>query len=195
MKAHILDLSVASNFAQARFEWKLDAVEISEEFDQCPCGKEIKEHCYILNTKNGNKTYVGNVCINRFLRIDTGTLFDGLKRVTLNPSANANADLIKYAWEKGYLFGEREYSFLKSTRTGWKILFRRLPPRSIQWQAISGEGNPVLQSADPSSSALLILFCRSSAKARTTSIALRTSSTVRSIGSSLTVLPLRWTMS
>lgn len=115
LKAHILDLSVASSFDQAKFEWELDAVEISEEFDQCPCGKEIKEHCYILNTRNGNKTFVGNVCIDRFLGIDTGNLFDGLKRIALNPSANANADLIEYAWDNGYLFGENEYEFLKST--------------------------------------------------------------------------------
>ncbi|MNJ51061.1 hypothetical protein D3C77_463540 [compost metagenome] len=45
LKAHILQLSVASEFDQNRLEWELHAVEISEEFDQCPCGKEIKEHC------------------------------------------------------------------------------------------------------------------------------------------------------
>ena len=129
LKAHILGLSVASDFEQARSEWELDAVEVSEEFDQCPCGKEIKEHCYILNSRNGNKTYVGNVCINRFLRIDTGNLFDGLKRITLNPSANANADLIEYAWEKGFLWGENEYSFLKRT-----MKKRNLSPDQISWK-------------------------------------------------------------
>lgn len=129
LKAHILQLSVASEFDQARLEWELQAVEISEEFDQCPCGKDIKEHCYILNNKNGNKTYVGNVCINQFLRIDTGNLFDGLRRITLNPSANANADLIEYAWENGYLFGENEYSFLKRT-----MKMRKLSADQISWK-------------------------------------------------------------
>src|SRR3712207_7040305 len=52
-----------------RSEWDLVAVEISEEFDHCPCGQEIKEHCYIRNRQNGNSTYVGNVCINRFIQI------------------------------------------------------------------------------------------------------------------------------
>ena len=50
----------------------LEDVEVSEEFDNCPCGQEIKEHCYIRNLLNGNKTYVGNVCINRFIGINTG---------------------------------------------------------------------------------------------------------------------------
>lgn len=82
--------------------------------DKCPCGQEIKEHCYIENKKNGNKTYVGNVCINRFLEISTGTLFDGLKRIRNDISANPNQALIEYANDKGYLF-DKEYEFLIST--------------------------------------------------------------------------------
>ncbi|MDP9690628.1 MULTISPECIES: hypothetical protein [unclassified Pseudomonas] len=129
LKAHILQLSVASEFDRARLEWKLHAVEVSEEFDQCPCGKDIKEHCYIINSRNGNKTYVGNVCINRFLQIETGNLFAGLRKITLNPSANANEDLIEYSWEKGYLFGENEYLFLKRTMNK-----RKLSPDQISWK-------------------------------------------------------------
>src|SRR3546814_8241288 len=72
LKAHIVPLSVSSTFDVARREWDLVGVEISEEFDNCPCGQDIKEHCYIHNRLNGNSTYVGNVCINRFIQIDTG---------------------------------------------------------------------------------------------------------------------------
>jgi hypothetical protein len=115
LKAHILPLSVSSIFDVARTEWTLEAIEISEEFDQCPCGQEIKEHCYISNRLNGNTTYVGNVCINRFIQIDTGNLFDGLKRIAADLSANANNDLIEHAYRMGYLYGEKEYNFLKQT--------------------------------------------------------------------------------
>lgn len=66
LSAHILDLSVASIFEEARLEWCLEAVEVSEVFDRCPCGKDIKEHCYLRNRFNGNRTYVGNVCIKNF---------------------------------------------------------------------------------------------------------------------------------
>lgn len=54
LKAHILPLSVAKIFEAARQEWELVAVEISDEWDNCPCGHEIKEHCYIRNRHNGN---------------------------------------------------------------------------------------------------------------------------------------------
>lgn len=129
LKAHILPLSEARDFNAARTEWSLIAVEISEEFDECPCGQEIKEHCYIRNGLNGNETYVGNVCINRFIQIDTGNLFEGLKRIAKNNAANANSDLIEHAFRMGYLFGEKEYSFLKQT-----MHTRKLSAAQIAWK-------------------------------------------------------------
>ncbi|PDT80856.1 hypothetical protein [Sinorhizobium sp. BJ1] len=129
LKAHILPLSVSQNFDVARTEWSLVAVEISEEFDNCPCGQEIKEHCYIRNRLNGSETYVGNVCINRFIKIDTGNLFEGLKRIAKDPTANANNDLIEHAYRMGYLYGEREYTFLKQTARS-----RRLSAAQIAWK-------------------------------------------------------------
>ncbi|MCF6321205.1 MAG: hypothetical protein L3J32_05480, partial [Rhizobiaceae bacterium] len=49
LKAHILPLSVSRDFNIARTEWDLIGVEVSDEFDNCPCGQDIKEHCYIKN--------------------------------------------------------------------------------------------------------------------------------------------------
>lgn len=128
LKAHILALSVATSFEAARHEWKLVGIEVSDEFDACPCGTAIKEHCYIENRKNGNRTYVGNVCINRFIGIDTGNTFDGLRRIAENLQANANEDLIRHAQELGYLF-ENEYDFLMDTR-----LKRKLSARQLAWK-------------------------------------------------------------
>ena len=115
LKAHIIPLSVASNFEAARQEWDLVGVEISDEWDNCPCGQDIKEHCYIRNRLNGNSTYVGNVCINRFIQISTGNLFDGLKRIAQDDTANANIDLIEHAYRMGYLYSEKEHRFLLQT--------------------------------------------------------------------------------
>ncbi|WP_372027430.1 hypothetical protein P7L70_16650 [Tistrella mobilis] len=129
LKAHILPLSVSQSFDTARTEWSLVAVEISEEFDYCPCGQEIKEHCYIRNRLNGNETYVGNVCINRFIQIDTGNLFDGLKRIAKDLTANANNDLIEHAYRMGYLYSEKEYTFLKQT-----MRKRNLSDAQIAWK-------------------------------------------------------------
>jgi len=88
-------------------------VEISEEMHNCPCGQEIKEHCYIENSITGHRTHVGNICINRFMGINTGTLFDGLKRIAADPYANPNEALVEFAWKQGHLYDEREYEFVQ----------------------------------------------------------------------------------
>lgn len=40
---------------------------------------------------------MGNVCVNRLISIDSGTLFEGLKRLKVDPEANPNRALINYA--------------------------------------------------------------------------------------------------
>lgn len=129
LKAHILPLSVSRDFNAARTEWDLVGIEVSEEFANCPCGKDIKEHCYIRNRLTNHTTYVGNVCINRFMNIETGNLFDGLKRIAKDDTANANLDLIEHAYRMGYLFSEKEYTFLKQTAKK-----RKLSQAQISWK-------------------------------------------------------------
>ena len=129
LKAHILPLSVSNDFNTARTEWDLVGVEVSDEFDNCPCGQDIKEHCYIRNRLTGRTTYVGNVCINRFMQIETGNLFDGLKRIAQDDTANANHDLIEHAYRMGYLFSEKECTFLKQTTRK-----RKLSQAQISWK-------------------------------------------------------------
>jgi hypothetical protein len=128
LKAHILPRSRSTNFETARHEWELVAVEITDEFDNCPCGQEIKEHCYITNKVTQHSTYVGNVCINRFIGIDTGNLFEGLRRIAEDPYANANLDVIEHGYKLGFIY-DTEYDFLMQTR-----LKRKLSDRQLAWK-------------------------------------------------------------
>jgi hypothetical protein len=128
LKAHILPLSQSQGFELARREWSLVAIEISREFGSCPCGHPIKEHCFIRNRLTGKTTFVGNVCIDRFVGIPTETLFDGVRRIAQNRRANANEGLIKFARNCGYLY-DGEYEFLMQTRRK-----RKLSHRQVAWK-------------------------------------------------------------
>jgi len=121
LKEKILPLSQAKSFYKAKLEWKLTSVHIENNWSHCPCGQKIKELCYITNVKNKNKIYVGNVCINNFMEIDTGNIFDGLRKIIKNINANPNKDLINYANKKGFLYGENEYKFLISLKGKSKL--------------------------------------------------------------------------
>lgn len=127
LKEHILPLSQADDFGQAKQEWDLDSILITEDFGHCPCGHPIKEHCYLKNKKNGNETWVGNVCVKKFLDINAGNLFNGLKRIQKNNLAKPNIELSEYAWKHGHLYGENEYLFLKNIRRK-KILSKKQEP-------------------------------------------------------------------
>lgn len=129
LEEHILDLSEAVDFNAARVEWSLVHIEYHSEWDQCPCGKDIKELCFIRNDKNRNTTYVGNVCVKNFLGINTGNLFAGLKRIIDDPEANANEELIRYAKRMGYLYSDKEYTFLMQTKNK-----RKLSPAQLAWK-------------------------------------------------------------
>jgi len=128
LREHIVPLSQSDDFYSAKNEWKLVGVEINDDFDECPCGQQIKELCYLENQLNGNRTYVGNVCVNRFIGIETGNLFSGLKRIARDDQANANEDLIINAYKLGYIF-ENEYKFLMDTKNK-----RKLSDKQLAWK-------------------------------------------------------------
>ncbi len=137
LKDHILPLSNSFDFFAAKKEWKLVGVEIQEDWDNCPCGQDIKELCYIENQLNGNKTYVGNVCVNQFIGIQTGNLFSGLKRIAKDNSANANEDLIIHAYQLGYIY-ENEYRFLMQTRRKRKLSVKQTAwKEKINWRIVN----------------------------------------------------------
>lgn len=63
------------------------------------------------------------------LRPSTGNLFDGLKRIAQDETANANHDLIKHAYRMGYLYSEKEYRFLIQTARK-----RKLSQAQLDWK-------------------------------------------------------------
>jgi hypothetical protein len=51
----------------------------------CICGHfPIIEHCVLQNRLNGNEVVVGNVWVQKFLGLASGTIFEGLRRVMDN---------------------------------------------------------------------------------------------------------------
>ena len=106
----IIQLSVAGNWSQAVKEWKLVDIEMLDrgEFDQCLCGHwPIRELCHIVNTQNGNKTTVGNHCIEKFNKQGNaeGAAFSSVpkmiracKKIMKDSTASVNRELVKYAY-------------------------------------------------------------------------------------------------
>lgn len=114
LKAHLLPMSESDEFEVARHEWRFTHVEWDDDLTHCPCSVPIKEMCFITNERTGHETYVGNVCINRFLGIDLHLLIDGLRKIEKDPEAGPNLAVIEYAIEHDFLQGDNEARFLWS---------------------------------------------------------------------------------
>nr|WP_075518800.1 hypothetical protein [Moritella viscosa]SHO01271.1 Putative uncharacterized protein [Moritella viscosa] len=125
LKEHIIKLSVSDVYAHAINEWTPFRIEVNDYWDTCPCGQEIKEMCFIKNTKNGNETYVGNVCINRFMGINMQLAFDGYKRISKDKDKKPNSALIAFANDNGYIF-ENEYIFLQQIKNKRSVSVKQL---------------------------------------------------------------------
>lgn len=125
--ASLLPDSVAPTWAAAQYEWELERIEILREMTEsgefvnhrygaCRCGHEpIVELCIIKNKLNGNEAVVGNVCVKKFLGIDNGELFQGVKRIQKNMNAAPNRSIIQYAWERKLIASEHELAVLQRT--------------------------------------------------------------------------------
>lgn len=90
--------------------------------------RENLEHCHLKNKLNDSTTFVGNVCVYKFIEIDARTIFTGLARVQKNNKAKPNEALIEYAWKQGFLYGENEYDFLQNIKRK-----RNLSEKQVNW--------------------------------------------------------------
>lgn len=101
----IVTRSAADTWEKARREWELVDIWIDrDEPGVCLCGHPgIVEKCGLVNRVNGNSAVVGNVCVTRFLGLDSKPIFDGFKRVTRDPSAGLSPAAVLYAFRRGWV--------------------------------------------------------------------------------------------
>ncbi len=111
----IISLSNSQNWDEAKLEWKLKEVFMSDEPDTCLCGHNpIKEICVLINKANGNETIVGNSCVKKFIGLPSDKIFQSVKRVKKDNSKALNIEAIKHAHERSWI-NDWEYKFSVDT--------------------------------------------------------------------------------
>jgi hypothetical protein len=134
LRNHILPLSEASAWNIAKYEWDLVGVydDRSSDVRECPCTHSpIVEICELHNRVTGAQTEVGNVCVNRFLGINSASIFAALRRISShsgNIANSLNADAIVFFRERGVLTSW-EYKFLNDIWRKRKLSLRQLEHR------------------------------------------------------------------
>lgn len=99
----ITQRSISNEWESAKQEWALDFVYWAEELEHCLCGHPIMECCVLLNKQNNQRAVVGNVCVNKFMGIESDKIFKSVKKIKKNIEKSVNLETIKYAHEKAWI--------------------------------------------------------------------------------------------
>jgi len=111
----ILSYSEAKTWEEAKEEWALNNIYMSETLMICLCGHyPIKEICVLQNKVNANQVEVGNCCVKNFLGVSYDLLFVGLKKVMNNINAAFNKAVLCYVKQQGWI-DNWEYDFYGNT--------------------------------------------------------------------------------
>jgi len=117
LRHEILARSVAKTWSEARLEWGLTHVEFASRDHPATClctHHPIIELCYLTNRVNKQEALVGNVCVTKFFMLGSEQVFNGLRRVLIDPRKPPNAAVIEFAWTH-YWITNWEAQFLQDT--------------------------------------------------------------------------------
>ncbi|WP_332640580.1 hypothetical protein [Brevundimonas sp.] len=87
----IVSRSVSDDWLQAKLEWDLEYVYEYPPHKTCLCGHHpIENICVIRNDINRTRAEVGNVCVHKFLGMQSKRVFAALRRVRADISKSLN---------------------------------------------------------------------------------------------------------
>jgi len=128
LRAEIIAVSIADSWDEARGEWALADVYLTDSPGRCLCGHPITEHCLIVNHLNGNEVVVGNVCVQQFIGLPSERLFAALRRISADIGAALNDETIEHAYREGWI-NNWEASFYLDTMRKRKLWPRQRAKR------------------------------------------------------------------
>ncbi|WP_041794017.1 hypothetical protein [Micavibrio aeruginosavorus] len=101
----IIRLSTSKNWDLAKLEWHLEDVYFEDEPETCLCGHTpIIEVCILKNKNNGNTARVGNICVKKFMGLDSDKIFQSVKRIKKDVTKSLSAEALQYAFQKNWIF-------------------------------------------------------------------------------------------
>ena len=124
----MLPLSLSNIWEYAKQEWVIDHIEWLDRDEPprtCTCEHyPIRELCFMKNRYTNHEALVGNVCVAKFLGIDSLNIFSGLDRIRADVNAATNVALAEYAHGAG-LIDDWELGFLVNTARKRKLSMKQ----------------------------------------------------------------------
>jgi hypothetical protein len=122
----ILSMSESELWSHAKIEWNLVEIYREEEAATCLCGHyPIIEVCVLQNRKNGNTAEVGNICVKKFMGLESEKIFSGIRRISRDEDKSLSLEAIYHAYSKAWI-DSWERSFCLDTIRKRKLSDRQL---------------------------------------------------------------------
>jgi len=113
----ILGLSNSADWDTAKAEWQLHMVYEDPADRSCECEHSpIHQICVIKNSKNGNTTEVGNVCVQKFLRLMSNRIFAVIRRLRWDLGKSLNPKALDLFEERGVISFSEKQDYLRYWR-------------------------------------------------------------------------------
>ena len=116
-KKAILGLSVSPDWDTAKAEWQLNMVYEDPSDRSCECEHSpIHQICVIKNQKNSKHAEVGNVCVQKFLRLMSNRIFSVIRRLRWDISKSLNPKSLDLFEERGVISSAEKQDYLRYWR-------------------------------------------------------------------------------
>ena len=125
----IIENSEANNWVEAKKEWSFTHATFArlEDKEVCLCGHTpIVELCHLSNEHNRNEVIVGNVCVTKFMDIETpiNKILPSLLRIKEKLSRSINSEVLDIAVDKN-LINNWELNFYWDTIRKRKLTLKQ----------------------------------------------------------------------
>lgn len=116
-KKAILSLSVSPDWDTAKAEWQLHMVYEDPSDRSCECEHSpIHQICVIKNDTNSKVAEVGNVCVQKFLRLMSNRIFAVIRRLRSDINKSLNPKSLDLFEERNVISFDEKQDYLRYWR-------------------------------------------------------------------------------
>jgi hypothetical protein len=116
-KKAILSLSVSPDWDTAKAEWQLHMVYEDPSDRSCECEHSpIHQICVIKNSGNSKIAEVGNVCVQKFLRLMSNRIFSVIRRLRWDINKSLNPKALDLFEERNVISFDEKQDYLRYWR-------------------------------------------------------------------------------
>lgn len=106
LSKEIIERSLKKDWHLAKNEWTVEDFYYTKDPTTCLCGHSpVNKVCILKNKFTGKEVEVGNVCVTKFMEMNTNQLFESVSKIDFDPTKSISSKTIDHFYKKGVITG------------------------------------------------------------------------------------------